>query len=263
MKNGILVASFGTTYKEARELSLEAIEDAFSSAFPDFTVYKAYTSNIVKKRIQENEGIFIPGIPQALQDMYKDGIKNVYIQPTHIIPGEEYNKILDTASQCKDKFNILKISEPLLSSPGDFCMAADILGRHYNFSHLTNDSAAVLMGHGSEHAANKCYSQFQDTLKHKGFSNVFVSTVEGTPDFETSLNMLKNYTFKNITLIPFMVTAGEHAHNDMAGTEKDSWKNQLINLGYNINIITKGIGELPEIQNLYLSHLKDTINNSF
>lgn len=263
MKNGILVASFGTTYKEARELSLEAIEHAVSSSFPDFAVYKAYTSNIVKKRIQENEGLFIPGIPQALQDMYKDGIKNVYIQPTHIIPGEEYNKILDTASQYRYKFNTLKISEPLLSSPEDFNMAADILGRYYNFGKLACDSAAVLMGHGSEHAANKCYSQFQDTLKHKGFSNVFVSTVEGTPDFETSLGILKDYNFKNITLIPFMVTAGDHAHNDMAGTEKDSWKNQLIILGYNINVITQGIGELPEIQNLYLSHLRSTINNSF
>ena len=109
MKNGILVASFGTTYKEARQLSLEAIEHAVYSAFPDFTVYEAYTSNIVKKRIQENEGLFIPGIPQALQNMYKDGIKNIYIQPTHMIPGMEYGKILNLASQYKNKFNVLKI----------------------------------------------------------------------------------------------------------------------------------------------------------
>lgn len=263
MKNGILVASFGTTYKEARNLSLGAIEQAVSSEFPDFTIYKAYTSNIVKKRIQENEGLFIPGVLQALQTMYKNGIENVYIQPTHIIPGEEYNKILDTTSQYNDKFNILKISKPLLSSPEDFVMAADILGRHYNFGSFTSDSAAVLMGHGSGHTANKCYSQFQDTLNQKGFSNVFVSTVEGTPCFETSLNILKDYTFKNITLIPFMVTAGGHAHNDMAGNEKDSWKNRLISLGYNVKVITHGIGEIQEIQNLYISHLNNAINNNF
>ena len=263
MKNGILVASFGTTYKEARQLSLEAIEHAVYSAFPDFTVYEAYTSNIVKKRIQENEGLFIPGIPQALQNMYKDGIKNVYIQPTHMIPCMEYGKILNLASQYKNKFNVLKISEPLLSSQEDFSLAADILDKHYNFKNLESDSAAVLMGHGSGHDANKCYIQFQDTLKQKGFLNVFVSTVEGTPCFETSLNILKNYNFKNITLIPFMVTAGDHAHNDMAGNEKSSWKNRLINLGYNIKIITQGIGEIKEIQNLYVSHLKNAINNNF
>jgi len=239
------------------------IEKAISLRFPGFAVYKAYTSNIVKKRIQENEGVFIPDVLQALHKMYEDGIENVYIQPTHIIPGEEYNKIFDMANQYKGMFNIIKVSAPLLNSYNDFEAVADILCCYYNFNNTGNDKAIVLMGHGSGHDANKCYIQFQDTLKQKGFLNVFVSTVEGTPCFETSLNILKNYNFKNITLIPFMVTAGDHAHNDMAGNEKSSWKNRLINLGYNIKIITQGIGEIKEIQNLYVSHLKNAINNNF
>ncbi len=262
MKNGILTASFGTTYKEARRLSLEAIDQSVLYKFPGFAVYKAYTSSIVKRRIYENEEILIPGISQALNKMFEDGIENAYIMPTHIIPGTEYHKILDTARMYNDKFNILKISEPLLSSASDFSLTADILNRHYNLNGMESNSAVVFMGHGSEHAANKCYSQFQDTLNQKGFFNVFVSTVEGTPDFETSLSILRKQTFKNITLIPFMVTAGDHAHNDMAGSKEDSWKNQLKALGYNIKIITHGLGELKEIQELYLSHLNNVINNT-
>lgn len=261
MRNGILAASFGTTYKEARELSLGAIENEFSSRFPGFAVYRAYTSSIVKKRIQEKEGIFIPDVLQALQKMHEDGIENVYIQPTHIIPGEEYNKISCMAGLCKDMFNIIKVSAPLLGSGNDFRTVADILACYYGFSSTGDGKAVVLMGHGSGHEANKCYSQFQDILIQKGFKDVFVPTVEGTPAFGDLLNKLDKYTYKDITLIPFMVTAGEHAHNDMAGSSKDSWKSCLERLGYNINAITHGIGEIKEIRDIYSAHLEHTINS--
>ncbi len=262
MKNGILAASFGTTYKEARELSLGAIEKEFSGRFPGFAVYKAYTSSIVKKRIQEKEGIFIPDVLQTFQKMYEDNIENVYIQPTHIIPGEEYNKIFDMANQYKDVFNIIKVSAPLLNSYNDFEAVADILGCYYKFGSTGGERAVVLMGHGSGHDANKCYSQFQDVLIQKGFLDVFVSTVEGTPVFDDLLEELYKHTYKEITLIPFMVTAGDHAHNDMAGSSKDSWKSRLESLGYNTNIITRGIGEIKEIRDIYSAHLEHTINSS-
>ena len=262
MKNGILAASFGTTYKEARELSLGAIEKAISLRFQGFAVYKAYTSSIVKKRIQEKEGVFIPGILQALQKMYEDGIENVYIQPTHIIPGEEYNKISGMAGKYKDKFNIIKVSAPLLNSCNDFEAVADILCHYYNFNKTGKDKAVVLMGHGSGHDANKCYRQFQDVLIQKGFTDVFVSTVEGTPAFDDLLNELDKHTYKYITLIPFMVTAGDHAHNDMAGSSKNSWKSRLESLGYNISIVTHGIGEIKEIRDIYSAHLAQVINSS-
>lgn len=259
MKNGILVVSFGTTYKEARKLSLEQIENTISSAYRNFSVYKAYTSKIVQKCIHENEGFFVPDVNQALQKISEDGIDNIYIQPTHIIPGEEYNKILDAAGKYKDKFNIIKTAMPLLSSDKDFELTADILNHQYGFDNTSSDSAIILMGHGSGHSANKCYSQFQYTLNQKGFSNVFVSTVEGFPDFDSTLNILKEHSYKNITLIPFMVTAGDHAHNDMAGNKENSWKNRLYNLGYNVIVITQGLGGIPEIQSLYLSHLENII----
>ena len=200
MKNGILVVSFGTTYKEARKLSLEQIENTIPSAYRNFSVYKAYTSKIVQKCIHENEGFFVPDVNQALQKISEDGIDNIYIQPTHIIPGEEYNKILDAAGKYKDKFNIIKTAMPLLSSDKDFELTADILNHQYGFNNTSSDSAIILMGHGSGHSANKCYSQFQYTLNQKGFSNVFVSTVEGFPDFDSTLNILKEHSYKNITL---------------------------------------------------------------
>ena len=259
MKNGILVVSFGTTYKEARKLSLEQIENTIPSAYRNFSVYKAYTSKIVQKCIHEHEGFFVPDVNQALQKISEDGIDNIYIQPTHIIPGEEYNKILDAAGKYKDKFNIIKTAMPLLSSDKDFELTADILNHQYGFNNTSSDSAIILMGHGSGHSANKCYSQFQYTLNQKGFSNVFVSTVEGFPDFDSTLNILKEHSYKNITLIPFMVTAGDHAHNDMAGNKENSWKNRLYNLGYNVIVITQGLGGIPEIQSLYLSHLENII----
>ena len=262
MNNGIMAASFGTTYKEARELSLGAIEKELCSRFPGFAFYNAYTSSIVKKRIQENEGVFIPDVLQALQKMYEDGIENVYIQPTHIIPGEEYNKISGMAGKYKDKFNIIKVSAPLLNSCNDFEAVADILACYYKFGSTAGDRAVVLMGHGSGHNANKCYSQFQDVLIHKGFTDVFVSTVEGTPAFDDLLNELSKYTYKDITLIPFMVTASDHAHNDMAGSSKNSWKSRLESLGYNISIVTHGIGEIKEIRDIYSAHLAQVINSS-
>lgn len=259
MKNGILVVSFGTTYKEARKLSLDQIENTISSIYNNFSVYKAYTSKIVQKCIHENEGIFIPDVSQALQKILDDDIDNIYIQPTHIIPGEEYNKILAAAGKYKDKFNIIKTAMPLLSSDKDFELTASILNQYYRFDSMDNYSAIILMGHGSGHSANKCYSQFQHTLNQKGFSNIFVSTVEGFPDFDNTLNILKEYSYKNITLIPFMVTAGDHAHNDMAGNKEDSWKNRLYKLGYSVIVITQGLGGIPEIRNLYLSHLENII----
>lgn len=261
MKNGILTVSFGTTYHEARKMSLDKIETDISSAYSTFSFYKAYTSKIVRERILAEEGLFIPDVALALQKMYEDGIGNIYIQPTHIIPGSEFNKIPGTVDKYRNKFKTIHTGVPLLSSGKDYEITADILDREYNFSNPGKDNGIILMGHGSGHAANECYGKLQETLIKKGFSNVFVSTVEGTPDFKSSLNIIKKYPFKNITLIPFMTTAGDHVNNDMAGAGSSSWENILKNLGYNVCSIKRGLGELPEIRALYLSHLKNIIDS--
>ncbi len=259
MRDGILVVSFGTTHREARKRSLDEIEKDIKKNFDGYCIYHAYTSKIVRERIFEMEGVTYPGVEEALLQMAEAGIENVFIQPTHVIPGEEYDKALHSAARHTDRFLSVKTGNPLLWSEEDFCAAADILSECYHLKEMEDKSAAILMGHGSGHSANACYARFQETLAGKGLENVFVSTVEGTPDFDETFCEVEKHGIEKLTLIPFMTVAGDHVSNDMAGEGADSWKNRLAASGYQVNCIRRGLGEIAEIRDIYVKHLKETI----
>lgn len=260
MKKGLLVVSFGTTFPDAREKSIHSIENTLSRAFPEYPLYRAFTSEIVRKRIWEQEGISIDNVSEALHRMKKEGIQEVVIQSTHVIPGEEYDKVLAAARYFGGQFQTIHIGKPLLAAPEDYLQTIEVLNNKYHFDRLAKNEAVILMGHGTEHMANQCYHQFQAFLNKQGLTNVLMSTVEGTPEFPDTLSVLKRSAYKKVTLIPFMVVAGDHVRNDLLGEDKTSWKTQLQTAGYEVNGHMNGLGELSGIRQLFLAHLSDTLH---
>lgn len=251
----ILVASFGTSYPETLEKSIAAIEDEIGRAWPDRELRRAFTSSMIINALQERDGIKIDTVEEALDRLAADGFRHVIVQPTHIINGEEYEKL---AGMCKSReglFAELQIGAPLLSSTDDFLRVIRVLGKE--FDRLEQDAALVLMGHGSGHFANSAYAAMDYMFKEQGFPHIFVGTVEAYPDVSTVLKQLAKTGCRKVLLAPLMVVAGDHATNDMAGDEEDSWKTVFSQAGYQVSTILKGLGEYPDIRSIYVEHSKD------
>lgn len=257
-EKGILVVSFGTTYSDTREKTIEAIEKELKEQFSDRKFYRAFTSGIVRSVIQKKEGILIPDVATALEQMYQEGIRNVLIQPTHIIAGIEYEKMLSEVQQKRKWFDVIFVGKPLLDQKSDYEIAAKaVLEEVKRNVTWTNDMAVVYMGHGSEHEANQCYPILQETFREIGYNNVYVSTVEGSPIFDETMNELKGNNYHAVILQPFMIVSGDHARNDMASRQTDSWNSRLEQMGYQTICLLKGLGELEEIRQLFLLHAKE------
>ncbi len=258
---GILVVSFGTTHKDTREKTIDAIEAAIRNEFADYRVYRAYTSNIVMRIIEKQEKIYILNVEEAILQMLEDGIEEIIIQPTHVIEGIEYEKIVKTSLKYKDKFKKFVISSPLLSQSMDYEKASDLIIDEFKKAEIIDNTkhAFILMGHGSEHSANKSYTVLQNEVNKRGYKNIFIGTVEGEPNIEDIIKIMEDHSYDTVTLIPFMIVAGDHAKNDMIGDDEDSWKSLLEKEGYEVNYILKGLGEIKEIQNMFIQRIKDNI----
>lgn len=251
----ILVVSFGTTYPQVRKQCIHTLEDAFKDRYHDkFAVYTAFTSGIVRNRIFENEKISIPGVNEAMEKMIDDGINEVFIQPTHIIPGIEFEKITKACRLFQDRFDKIVVSDPLLSTDKDYEDTVNILVQHYNLGDTNDKHAVIFMGHGTEHAANDCYKHLQSAMAEHGLDHVYISTVEGIPEISDTMKKIEKHNYNKITLIPFMLVAGDHAHNDLLGDE-ESWKNLLLSRGYEVAGHCNGLGEIEKIRKIYLSHM--------
>lgn len=255
-KKAILVVSFGTSYAESREKTIGAIENDFRNAFPDFDVRRAFTSNMIINKLKKRDGIYIDTVGEALKRLYDEGYGTVICQPTHVMNGEEYDGVAAEVSRWKHHFAHLICGCPLLTSPEDYCALAKAL--RAEFSSLDNDTALVLMGHGTEHPANASYPAFSHYLKAQGCDRFFVGTVEGDPELSDVLNDVKASGVKKVVLTPLMVVAGDHANNDMCSND-DSWQNQFIQAGFETSCIIKGLGEYPSVRMLYLKHCFDCI----
>lgn len=246
MKKAILVVSFGTSYDETREKTIGSIEKEIRKAFPDYIVKRAFTSSIIMKKLAER-GIIIPNVTEALNELSAEGVGEVLVQPTHVIPGEEYDKLTAMAEACRDRFASMKIGKPLMWDESDYKQVTEFIINEYESS----DKAVVLMGHGTEHKANEVYIKLSDMLeKH----NIFLGTVESKPSIYDVLEKTKD--FNNIELVPFMVVAGDHAVNDMSGDDEDSWKSVMESQGKNVEIVLKGIGEYAPIREIYCQHIR-------
>jgi len=255
----ILVTSFGTSYPETRIKTIEACEKKIAEAFPEYRIKRAFTSVMVRKIIKKNEGIDIPGTGEALDALHKEGVKEVIIQPLHIITGEEYEeKIVQIANGKRHLFTELKIGRPILGNMDDFTLAVKAI--QHQIPVLKKNQSVIFMGHGSHHAANAGYAMLNLLLEKNNIQNVYVGTVENIPDIGDVRAFLKKRNVTEVILMPFMLVAGDHAQNDMAGDEEGSWKNILSGNKYNVRTELRGLGENPLIQEMYVQHVRESIS---
>ena len=261
----IVVVSFGTTFDEAREKCIESVENKITEMFPFYEVRRAFTSNIVMKRLAE-KGIMVDNLEQALTKLKNEEYTDVIIQSTHLIPGEEYNtKILEVAAKHKNDFQTIKIGRPVLTYSGDnntndYKEFVKALKKQLP-QNQGKDTQIIFMGHGSNHENGTVYSKLQLELDKQGVKG-YVAVVEdgAEPSFDSVLKKLAaNKETKKVLLMPLMLVAGDHANNDMAGEEEDSWKSILTAKGYAVEIYMHGLGENKAFQDIYVEHIKDAI----
>lgn len=259
-KTAILVVSFGTSYNDTREKTIDKIEDAIKEAFPKIDVRRAWTSGIIMRKIAKRDGVHINDVQQALEELVAEGYERVFVQPTHIIGGEEYHKIIKQMRKFHHKIKLAGIGAPLLASSEDYEKVCDIIARQAG--ELAEDEALLLMGHGSQnHPAYSAYAALDYRFKNLGYKQIYVGTVEGFPDMDDALALIKEKPYKKVKLMPLMIVVGDHANNDMASDDDDSWKTILREEGYEVDLIMKGLGEMPEIQQMYVNHMKEVIED--
>lgn len=269
-KKAILVVSFGTTYADTRKVTTDAVENKIKEAFPDYEVRHAFTSRIIIKKLAERDGIRVDTEKQALDKLKAEGYTEVIVQPLHMEAGDEYaklSKVMEGYLQNKS-FAKLVLSRPLLyytgqegEKPDDYLIAIKALQNQ--FPKLGSREAIGLMGHGGVNPSNTAYAALQLKLQDAGVKNVYVFTVEGYPTIENLIGELKAQKIKKVTLMPLMLVAGDHANNDMAGDEKDSFKSQLLTAGFQVETYLHGLGENPGIQDIYVQHVKDAIEGKY
>lgn len=254
-KNVILAVSFGTSYNDNRDLSIGGVEDAIQAAYPDWEVRRAFTAQTVIDILDERDSIDTDNVTEAMEKLVADGVKNVIIQPTHVMNGAEYDDVIAEIAPYADKFEGFAVGAPLLTAIEDYEAVVDALMADSEYAG-SEDTAVVYMGHGTHHFANATYSQMQLMLQAEGYENVFIGTVEGFPALENVLANVTAYGASKVVLYPFMVVAGDHATNDMAGDEEDSWKTAFADAGFEVECVLEGLGQNEAIQQIYVEHVQ-------
>ena len=281
--NELLVVSFGTSFNGSRAADIGGIEKALQTAYPDWSVRRAFTAQIIINHVQARDDEKIDNMDQALQRAVDNGVKNLVVQPTHLMHGAEYDELTEAVESYKDKFESVSIAEPLLGEVGDSddavnddkkavaeaitAEAVKTAGYDDLDAAEADGTAFVFMGHGTSHTAKISYSQMQSQMNDLGYKNVFIGTVEGEPEdtaCEAVIEKIKEAGYKKVVLRPLMVVAGDHANNDMAGDDEDSWKSQFEASGAFDKIDTQiaGLGEISAIQDLYVAHTKAAMDGN-
>lgn len=253
-KKAILAVSFGTSHNDTREITIDAIERDMQEAFPDYALYRAWTSKMIIKKLKERDNIHVFNVREAMEQMKKDGIADVLVQPTHVINGIENDLMKEDALAYRDDFHSISFGDPLLTSAEDNLAVIQAIAEE--FSDLTEDQVLVLMGHGTTHYANSIYAALDYTFKDKGYKNIFLGTVEAYPSMESLMRVVKEYNPSKVVLAPFMIVAGDHAKNDMAGDNPDSWYSQFKAAGFEVEPVIKGLGEYAGVRSLLVEHLR-------
>lgn len=249
-KKAVLVVSFGTSYAETRAKTIDKLEAAVAAAVPERRLYRAWTSKMIINKVRERDGLQVFTVAEALRQMQADGVEDLLVQPTHILPGVENDLMLADIKAQAENFASLAVGQPLLSSTEDMFTMIDIVAQELDDE---PDTALVLMGHGTEHYMNPVYAALDYMFKEVGHSNIFVGTVEAYPALDNVLSLLKKTPYLSVRLAPFMIVAGDHANNDMAG-EEDSWKSRLEEAGYKVDCVLRGLGEFDGVAELLCQH---------
>ena len=278
----ILVVSFGTSFNDSRVKDVKSIEDALQETFPDWSVRRAFTAQIIINHVQARDGEAIDNMEQALDRAVANGVKELVVQPTHLMHGAEYDEMMDALDAYRDKFEKIAVAEPLLGEVGSDAtvinadkeavakaVVADTAadgGFADAAAAAEQETAFVLMGHGTAHVAKVTYSQMQTQMEKLGYDNVFIGTVEGEPEetaCEAVIEAVKAAGYKNVILRPLMVVAGDHANNDMAGDEEDSWKSMFQDAGCFDSVTAQiaGLGSIEAVQDLYVAHTQTAIDS--
>ena len=281
-ENELLVVSFGTSFNDSRAEDIKGIEDALAEAFPDWSVRRAFTAQIIINHVQARDDEQIDNMQQALDRAVANGVKNLVVQPTHLMHGAEYDEMVEAIDAYKDKFESVAIAEPMLGEVGDdatvinddkAAVAQAITDEAVKEAGYDNMEAAaedgtafVFMGHGTSHTANVTYDQMQTQMDNLGFTNAFIGTVEGEPEdtaCDDVINKVKDAGFKEVILRPLMVVAGDHANNDMAGDDDDSWKSMFEASGDfdEIDCQIEGLGRIDAVEQLYVAHTQAAIDS--
>ena len=281
-ENELLVVSFGTSFNDSRAEDVKGIEDALAAAYPDWSVRRAFTAQIIINHVQARDGEAIDNMQQALDRAVANGVKNLVVQPTHLMHGAEYDEMTEAINEYKDKFESVAIAEPMLGEVGDDATVinddkkavaqaiTDEACKEAGFDDMKAaadaGTAFVFMGHGTSHTANVTYDQMQTQMDDLGFTNAFIGTVEGEPEdtaCDKVIEKVKEAGFKNVILRPLMVVAGDHANNDMAGDDEDSWKSQFVASGDfdSVDCQIEGLGRIAAVEDLYVAHTKAAIDS--
>ena len=281
-ENELLVVSFGTSFNDSRAEDVKGIEDALAEAYPDWSVRRAFTAQIIINHVEARDDEVIDNMQQALDRAVENGVKNLVVQPTHLMHGAEYDEMTEAINGYKDKFESVAIAEPMLGEVGDDATVinddkkavaqaiTDEACKEAGFDSM--DAAAeagtafVFMGHGTSHTANVTYDQMQTQMEDLGLKNAFIGTVEGKPEdtaCDKVIEKVKEAGYKNVVLRPLMVVAGDHANNDMAGDDEDSWKSQFVASGNfdKVDCQIEGLGRIEAVEKLYVEHTKAAIDS--
>lgn len=259
-ENELMVVSFGTSYNDSRRLTIGAIEGALETAFPDWSVRRGFTSQIIIDHVKSRDGVSIDNVGEALKRAADNGVKNLVIQPTHLMDGLEYNDLVEEAATYSDAFEKMAIGKPLLTSDADFDTVAKAITKA-TAEYDDGETAICFMGHGTEAESNQVYAKMQQVLTDGGYENYYIGTVEASPTLDDVLAQVKAGDYKRVVLEPLMIVAGDHANNDMAGDEEGSWKTTFENAGYQVECLVRGLGEMEEIQQLFVEHAQEAVNS--
>ena len=279
-ENELLVVSFGTSYNDSRVNDIKSIEDALQEAYPDWSVRRAFTAQIIINHIQARDGEKIDNMTQALERAVANGVKNLVVQPTHLMHGAEYDEMCAAIDEYRDQFESVSIAEPLLGEVGSDATvinadkeavakavtAAAVEASGFDSLEAAKEAGAafVFLGHGTAHVARVSYSQMSTQMQQLGYENVFIGTVEGEPEetaCESVIEEVRAAGYTTVILRPLMVVAGDHANNDMAGSDDDSWKPMFEDAGFTVDCQIAGLGGIADIQALYIAHTQAAIDS--
>lgn len=252
-KKGLLVVSFGTSFSDALERDIVPVETALAEAFPEYSIHRAFGSGMIIQKIEARDHVHIDTVPEALEKLCAMGISDLLIQPTFLIHGIEYDLLMDSVRAVAHRFDSIRVGRPLLSLTEDYLTLADGIAAAFP----AEKGTLILMGHGTEHYANAVYPALETVFHKRGYDHIFVGAVEGYPDIDLVCDQIRKLNIHSATLAPLLLVAGDHANNDMASDEPDSWKSRLSEVGVTAHCIIRGLGGYDFVQDMFVNHAQE------